>query len=275
MTPDIIDVQESNLIHSSLGNLVETHFPFAVSAFTSGSLPYGAAVRGRSDIDVNIVFPADTQCGDVLLAAIDGFVDGLAELHVEHGLSMDRRYPGEYFTISQARDAVAGRGIPIRHGEPTLPHRPDNDYWEKSEETWYLAWLGALSFSRQIAGERAPFVELRQQGWQTVILLCLRDLVGQPVTGKLVLNRILQSDHPSGGFGVHLAYRRFGELENRSIDQTLDRLAEQGYLHMTGSGYTVHEEALSAWRTGLAERHAEGFSATNLLTVASSTQLAR
>lgn len=273
--PEIIDDQEADLVHSRLGDLVGAHLPFSLYAFTSGSLPYGAAVRGRSDIDVNVIFPTETPCSDALLARINGFVDSLAVLHEEHGLSMDRRYPGEYFTISQAWDAAAGRGIPICDGNPTLPAHPDNDYWETSEETWYLAWLGALSFSRHVAGKLEPFCALRQQGWQTLILLCLTDLVGQPVTGRLMLDRILRPEHPSGGFGVHPGYRRFEELERSSIDQTLDCLAEQGYLHMNSNGYTVHEAAVGAWRKELAARHTQGFTAASLLTVSSSKRLAR
>lgn len=212
---DIIGVQEANLIHSRLGDLIDAHLPLAVCAFTSGSIPYGAAVRGRSDIDVNVIFPVETTCSDALLSA------------------------------------------------------------ETSEETWYLAWLGALSFSWHVAGKSEPFRALRRQGWQTMILICLRDLAGQPVTRQLVLDRILQSEHPSGGFGVHPGYRRFEELERSSTDQTLGRLAEQGYLHMSSSGYTVRKTALDAWQEELAARHAQGFTAANLLTVSSSKRLTR
>lgn len=162
MGQEIINEAEADQIHAGLAGIVRQHLPFATWAFTSGSVPYGAAVRGRSDADVNIVFAAGTTAERPLIAAINRFVNSLEVLHAAHGLVLDHKYPGEYLTVLQACDAAAGRGVPIKDGAPCLPHEPGDSYWDTSEETWYLAWLGALSFSRLIYGNQDTFRDLRR-----------------------------------------------------------------------------------------------------------------
>ena len=275
MALEIIIETEAAQIHTGLAGIVREHLPFATWAFTSGSVPYGAAVRGRSDADVNIVFDAGTIADPPLIAAINRFVDALEALHIAHGLVLDHKYPGEYLTVPQARDAAAGRGVPIRDGAACLPHEPGDSYWDTSEETWYLAWLGALSFSRLIYGNQDTFRDLRRQAWQTIVLLCLPDLRDQNLTDAAVLQRISQHDHPSGGFGIHPGYRRFADLELTSVQQALADLSGSGFLHPDAGAYQVDQQSLDSWHAQLAAHHRDGYKAANLLTVASSCQVAR
>jgi hypothetical protein len=272
---EIINEAEADQIHAGLAGIVRQHLPFATWAFTSGSVPYGAAVRGRSDADVNIVFAPGTIADPPLIAAINRFVEALEALHTGHGLVLDRKYPGEYLTVLQARDAAAGRGVPIKDGVACLPHEPGDSYWDTSEETWYLAWLGAISFSRLIYGNQDTFCDLRRKSWQTLVLLCLSDLRDQHLTDAAVLQRVSQHDHSSGGFGIQPGYRRFADLELASVQQALSDLSGSGFLHPAAGGYRVDQQSLDSWHAQLAAHHRDGYAAANLLTVASSLQVAR
>lgn len=272
---EIISVEEADRIHEELGRLVEFHIPDAVVAFTSGSLPYGAAVCGHSDIDVNVVLPTGTKPDQELFDRLRGFIDDYSSLHDGHGMSLDRRYPGEYFTLDQAHDAAAGRGIPIIQGRLALPGQPDDSYWNTSEETWYLAWMGASAFSRHIAGNADVLTGLRRQSWTTLVALCLLDLTGRDLHTEDVITRVLDRDHPNGGFGVHPGYRWFVELETRHCQQALEDLAARGVLRCQADGsYHVESEGILCWATDLTARHQIGFHASPLLTVTSSRQLA-
>ncbi|MGP4113994.1 hypothetical protein ACTWP5_24180 [Streptomyces sp. 4N509B] len=277
MTPGgIIGAIEADHIHRQLAQLVDEHFPDRVVSFTSGSLPYGAAIRGRSDIDVNIVLPTQTRPDDTLFARISAFVDDYTSLHEVHGLRVDRRFPGEYFTLDQAREAAAGRGVPITDQQPRLPTQPDDAYWTTTEETWYLAWLGATAFSRRLSGDPDVFTRLRRQAWTTVVALCLPDLAESPFGPKEAMDRILAHDHPHGGFGVHPGYERFRALETHSCYKALTDLAARRTIYPTAAGrYRVDADGAHRWATDLAARHRTGFHAPDLLTVTSSLRIAR
>jgi hypothetical protein len=275
MPGEIIGMDEADHIHKQLGKLVEIHIPDAVVAFTSGSLPYGAAVRGDSDIDVNVILPTDTRSDDALFDRLSNFIDGYRKLHGQHGMRLDRRYPGEYFTIDQAHDAAAGRGVPVINGTPELPRQMGDSYWNTSEDTWYLAWMGALAFSRHVAGNRDVLTGLRRQAWTTVVALCLPDLSGWDFQAEDVMARILDQDHPNGSFGVHPGYRRFAELEVPHCRQALADLTARGVLGRQGDGiFVVERDELLRWAAGLADLHQSGFHAASLLTVTSSLRLA-
>ncbi|GHE11360.1 hypothetical protein [Streptomyces alanosinicus] len=275
MPREIIGLDEADRIHEQLGKLVEFHLPEAVVAFTSGSLPFGAAVRGISDIDVNVVLPADTKPDDALFDRLRGFIDDYRNLHHQHGMRLDCRYPGEYFTVGQAHDAAAGRGIPVINGKPALPRELGDSYWDSSEDTWYLAWMGALAFSRHVAGNRDVLAALRRRAWATIVTLCLPDLRSRDFDAEDVMARILDKDHPNGGFGVHPGYRRFAELEAAHCRQALADLSTSGILaRQEKDSFFVEDDELLSWATGLAARHRNGFHAASLLTVASSLRLA-
>lgn len=275
MPREIIGLDEADRIHEQLGKLVEFHIPEAAVAFTSGSLPFGAAVRGDSDIDVNVILPAGTKPDDALFDRLSGFIDGYRSLHHQHGMRLDCRYPGEYFTIDQAHDAAAGRGIPVINGEPALPRKLGDSYWNSSEDTWYLAWMGALAFSRHVAGNRDVLAGLRRRAWATIVTLCLPDLRSRGFDAEEVMARILDTDHPNGGFGVHSGYRRFAELEAPHCRQALADLSTRGILaSQAEDSFFVEDDALLRWATDLAARHQSGFHAAPLLTVTSSLRLA-
>ncbi|MGX1909318.1 hypothetical protein ACWIID_10680 [Streptomyces phaeochromogenes] len=275
MHHEIIDVEEADRIHEQLGKLVELHLPEAAVAFTSGSLPFGAAVRGDSDIDVNVILPAGTRPDDTLFDRLSSFIDDYRSLHHQHGMRPDFRYPGEYFTVDQAHDAAAGRGIPVINGKPLLPQQLGDSYWNSSEDTWYLAWMGALAFSRHVAGNRDVLAGLRRQAWSTIVALCLPDLSGRDFDADDVMARILDKDHPNGGFGVHPGYRRFTELEAPHCRKALADLSTRGVLARHGEdSFRVEDDELLRWTTDLAARHQDGFLAAPLLTVTSSLRLA-
>ncbi|MDT3400089.1 hypothetical protein RKE29_26265 [Streptomyces sp. B1866] len=269
-------MEESDRIHEELGKLVKFHIPDTVVAFTSGSLPYGAAVRGRSDIDVNVLLPTGTRPDRALFDRLICFIDDYSRLHDRHGMCLDRRYPGEYLTIGQAHDAASGRGIPVINGRPALLGQVDDSYWNTTEETWYLAWMGASAFSRRVAGDSDVLMGLRRQAWATVAALCLPDLTGREFHTEDVLARVLDHTHPNGGFGVHPGYRRFAELELYSCRQALADLAARSVLksHADGS-YCADPKGILRWVTDLVDRRQTGFHASPLLTVTSSLQLAR
>jgi hypothetical protein len=272
----IIGSTEADRIHTQLARIVAEHFPDIAVAFTSGSLPYGAATRGHSDIDVNVVLPADTHPDDKLFARLTAFIDDYTSLHERHGLRVDRRFPGEYFTLDQAGEAAAGRGVPIVDHKPRLPAQPDDAYWTSSEETWYLAWLGASAFSRRLHGDPDIFARLRGQAWTTVVALCLPDLVGHPFGLNDALDRILDRDHPHGGFGVHPGYQQFRALETHSCYKALADLTAAGAVHRTTQGhYRVDTDGTRRWATDLAARQRTDFHAPALLTVTSSLRIAR
>ncbi|WP_181138408.1 hypothetical protein [Streptomyces sp. Ru73] len=275
MPGDIIGLEEADRIHQQLGKLVEFHIPEAVVAFTSGSLPFGAAVRGNSDIDVNVVLPVGTKPDDALFDRLSGFIDDYRALHQQHGMRLDFRYPGEYFTIDQAHDAAAGRGIPMANGKPALPRELGDSYWNSSEDTWYLAWMGALAFSRHVAGNRDILATLRRRAWTTIVALCLPDLRSRNFGTEDVMARILNKDHPNGGFGVHPGYRRFAELEAPHCRQALADLSTCGILaRQEEDSFSVEDNQLLRWAADLASYHQSGFHAASLLTVASSLRLA-
>ncbi|MEU4347133.1 hypothetical protein [Streptomyces sp. NPDC023838] len=272
---EIVGLDEADRIHEQLGKIVEFHIPDSVVAFTSGSLPFGAAVRGDSDIDVNVILPAGTKPDDVLFHRLSGFIDDYRNLHDRHGMRLDHRYPGEYFTIDQADDAAAGRGIPVINGKPVLPLEVGDSYWNSSEDTWYLAWMGALAFSRYIAGRRDILAGLRRQAWATIVTLCLPDLGRRDFDAEDVMGRILDKDHPNGGFGVDPGYRRFAELEASHCRQALEDLSTRGVLVRQGEdNFFAEDNELLRWATELAARHQDGFPAASLLTVTSSLRLA-
>lgn len=272
---ETISVGEADRIHEKLGKLVQFHVPEVVVAFTSGSLPYGAAVRGVSDIDVNIILPVDTRPDQALFDRLIGFIDDYSCLHDQHGMRVDCRYPGEYLTIAQAHDAAAGRGIPLTNGLPSLPRQLDDSYWSTTEETWYLAWMGASAFSRHVAGDSDALIGLRRQAWTTVVALCLLDFAGRDFHAEDIVARILDNTHPNGGFGVHPGYRRFAELETGHCQRALADLAASRVLRCQADGsYRVDREGILRWASGLAKRHQAGFHASPLLTVTSSLQLA-
>lgn len=190
-------------------------------------------------------------------------------------MCLDRRYPGEYFTIDQAQDAVAGRGVPVTDGKPMLPRKLGDSYWNASEDTWYLAWMGALAFSRHVVGNSDVLAKLRRQAWATVVALCLPDLSGRDFHAEDIVARILDQDHPNGGFGVHPGYRRFAELEAAHCRQALADLSGRGVLGRRGDDIFVGEhDGILRWTTDLADRHQTGFHAAPLLTVTSSLRLA-
>lgn len=267
---------EVDEIHIELAALIRRHLPATVFAFTSGSLPYGAAIRGRSDIDINVVLPARTTPDEDLFDRINSFVDGYSSLHERHDMAMDQRFPGEYFTAEQARDAAQGRGVPVDEGGPRLPRQPNDTYWTTTAETWYLAWLGALAFSRYVVGDAATLAGLRRMAWTTILALCLPDLSHGDFLLEDALSRVLTYDHPHGGFGVHSGYTRFIELEAESCRQAVLDLAEAGVVRalphsrfdVVGHGYAVWLQKLRALRT-------TSFCAPDLLTVESSRRLAR
>ncbi|MFE5594811.1 hypothetical protein [Streptomyces sp. NPDC056549] len=271
---EIIDRDEADHIHERLGSLVESHLLDAVVAFTSGSLPYGAAVRGHSDIDVNIMLPAGTRADAAFFSCLSSFINDYRILHEQHGMLLDHRYPGEYFTVDQAHDAAAGRGVPVINDRPKLPQQPGDAYWNTIEETWYLAWMGALAFSRHVAGNTDVLTRLRRKAWTTVVALCLPDLIGRDIRVEDVVARVLDQEHPNGGFGVHSGYRRFAELETPHCLQALTDLAARAVVGRRVDGsYFVERDGLLRWCTDLADRHRAGFHATPLLTVASSVRL--
>ncbi|WP_406336347.1 hypothetical protein OG814_32090 [Streptomyces zaomyceticus] len=275
MRGEIIGRDEAGRIHERLGRLVESHVPDAVVAFTSGSLPYGAAVRGHSDIDVNIMLPPGTRADQAFFDCLSGFIDDYSGLHEQHGMRLDRRYPGEYLTVDQALDAAAGRGVPVINGRPMLPRQLGDSYWNTTEETWYLAWMGALAFSRHVVGNTDVLTGLRRQAWATVAALCLPDLTDRDFRVEDVVARVLDQGHPSGGFGVHPGYRRFAELETPHCRQALADLAARAVLGRRDDGSVfVEREGLLRWGTDLADRHQAGFHAAPLLTVTSSLRLA-
>ena len=99
--------------------------------------------------------------------------------------------------------------------------------------------------------------------------------VGGDATIQDVVARILDHDHPNGGFGVHPGYRRFAELETHHCQQAVADLAARRLLRCQADGsYYVEPEGVLRWGTDLADRHQTGFYASPLLTVTSSLQLA-
>ncbi len=267
---------EADEIHAELAALVERHLPEASFAFTSGSLPYGAAIRGRSDIDINVVLPAATTPNEDLLDRINSFIGDYSALHERHGMCMDERFPGEYFTIEQARDAAHGRGVPLGEDGPSLPRRPGDAYWTTTAETWYLAWLGALAFSRYVVGEADLLIRLRRTAWTTILALCLPDLTHEDFTLDDAVSRVLTNDHPHGGFGVHVGYTRFVDLETESCRQAVIDLVQMGAVRMLpGSRFSVVDHGYAGWVRTLRSRRTTSLRAKDLLTVESSKRLAR
>jgi hypothetical protein len=276
MQNETLSPEEVDEIHNELAALVERYLPDTAFAFTSGSLPYGAAVRGRSDIDINIVLPAGTDPDTALFGRINSFIDDYSSLHARHGMVMDKRFPGEYFTAEQASNAAQGRGVPVDERGPRLPHQPDDTYWTTTAETWYLAWLGALAFSRYVIGDATALAGLRRRAWTTILALCMPDLLPGDFLLEDALARVLAHDHPHGGFGVHWGYTRFVELETLTCKQAIVDLAEMGVVKvLPNSRFRVLDDGYAEWLRTLRARRATSFCAPDLLTVGSSRRLAR
>ncbi len=219
-----------------------------VFSLFSGSVAYGGGKIGKSDIDVMIIL---LNKNVFTLNQYLEFGKEYININHIHGFVPDKIFPGEIITLDSVEDAISGRGFSVKSQELYLSPASE-EYYMRSSEHWFRAWLSMLAFSVVDYGEHEVFLSYKIRAWRTVILYLLRH-VRSEVSAESILELLLDQSNKWIGFGITSNYVKFEEFESRIITQVLRGLEKEGFLFKNSLGlYSVQSELLQEWSKEMA-----------------------
>lgn len=221
--------------------------------FLTGSVTYGGAVLGKSDLDVVLIFDDSILNKDgreKFIEKTELFSKAYIQIHKKFGFTPDLLFPGEFLTLSMVRDAIAGRGFVVKNNILTLP-LTSNDYYLTSEDTWFRAWLSMLAFSLLLFGNPHDFREIQKSAWKTIILYMLKNHERDTVTPHDILSKMKRNTNKATGFGVTSNYALFESLEMPAVRTIFENLMQENYLIKKGRIFVIKKEKLKEWETSV------------------------
>jgi hypothetical protein len=246
MTPQIMDRMRS---------AVERNFgEDSVYALTSGSIVFGGAIPGQSDMDMLVVLkksfkdkPRNQQGQQVR-----GFVDDYLQLHHDTGFMPDTVFPGEYIIEDQVADAISGRGYHVDgQGKLYLPQASD-DYYMEDPERWHRAWLSMSAYGEFVSGDKDKFLRNKEKAWGTVILFNAGDLE-EPTTPNGIIDRLSAPANKWAGSGISERYFTFRQHELPFASSALEMLTDTGYFTREGDIFHPDQRRIAEWHQGTSD----------------------
>ena len=261
-----MDTSTSNAQKSGVDSILEykeicDEFVFAVGeffpakivafAYISGTFSYGGSVKGKSDVDITIVFKKEVGLVDpgYLHGQIKLFIEKYRSIHDRFGYASDAIFPGEYVTVMQIDDAILGRGFTINgDGELFLP-TASNEYYLANKEHWYRAWLSSMAFSTFLCGDQGLMVQYKQQAWRTITLFLLSQYKPPHISSKGLIEKMLKNENKWEGVGVTARYKTFLERELATVEKVFLDLAIEGFVSpgSLSEEYEVNLAQVAVW----------------------------
>jgi hypothetical protein len=232
---------------------------YALCGFVSGSIAFGGAIPGKSDIDMVVVAKPSilTLPKPELIRMVGGFTDEYLAIHKLFNFSPDLDFPGEYFTLNQATDALNGRGFHSDgHGNIFLP-RVYEDYYMEDSERWFRAWRSQISFGKFVSGDCEVFRNLKIKAWETSLSYLFRS-TNEPFDIKTLLEKVTNGAYKKDGIGISDRYFTFQKDEEPYVGEAIDNMRNRGLVKSHGLQYIVNTEVLKQWESDISNRIIDG-----------------
>lgn len=248
---------EYRKICDDFSDAIKKFFPnkLIAYAYLSGTFAYGGSIKGKSDIDVTIVFKDSVYL--VNPSSFDEqiklFIENCRLIHHRYGYVLDTTFPGEYITIAQVKDALLGRGFSTNGNGGLFLPKASNDYYLANKEHWFRAWRSSLAFSSFFHGNKELMLQHKYKAWRIIILFLLSQYKPVYISGNSLLERMLENKNKWEGVGVTNRYRLFKEQELVVVDVVLKNLEKEGFLNRKESyEYAVVTKKVADWERRLA-----------------------
>lgn len=224
-----------------------------IYSFLTGTHSYEKCDNG-SDLDVVVVLDNDAYSKkEEVYEAINEFLDTYIDVHVSTNRSPDKLYPGEYISIKQVGDALAGRGFGIDDSEVKLRAVEEESFWEDPEKE-YRCWRSMLAFNnnRFLGGNQELFETHRDKAWDQIIRFIAKN--ERALTVEKVSNHIVDGGEPY--LGINDKYEpNFSEREREQISSSLSRLSDQGFLEEKKGRYFPVDNNIENWESDIVAKH--------------------
>lgn len=213
---------------------IQESFPgdLVAYAYLSGTFAYRGSTKGKSDIDVTIVFKNNSYLMDLayIHKQVGTFIMKYHMIHKQYGYISDAVFPGEYITVAQVQDAISGRGFSVNKNKKLFLPEASNEYYLSNKEYWFRAWLSSIAFSSFLYGNKDLMLQHKNKAWKTVILFLLSQYTPPLISGGTLIERMLENENKWGGVGVTNRYTLFLEQELPIVEIILKDLKEEGFL---------------------------------------------
>jgi hypothetical protein len=181
-TRSVFDINLVNLEHlmHQLKVEIKKIYPEVVFIFFNGHFSYGK-VDVNSDIDLSVILNKNSIkkfSKEELLDKRKAFVELYKRLHIGYGVSFNNQYPGEITSDDVIDDLAKGRGFEVDGNKLTLSAVKDKDYWLKSYEADYRAWMSMFVFNNNklVYGDKKKFFNLRIDIFCEILKYCFLKL---------------------------------------------------------------------------------------------------
>jgi len=229
------------------------HEKFFLYAILGGSFSYGGGIKGKSDIDIAIIFRDNAiRRKKYIIRQIKKFVAVYKEFNILNGFVPDMIFPGEYMTDYQIKDAIRGRAFQIYPNKNSIkiPILKDEDYWNDYEK-WFQVWLTLSAFGTFISGDINSFITNKNESWKTIILYIISENKLEKVSPISILDLITLSSNEE--FRVDCtSYKFFKVREMHFVRHVLKLLYNANYLKLTNNyleQYKVNLDMIYTWKS--------------------------
>lgn len=226
----------------------------------SGSFVYGGAIKGQSDIDLQIVFsPQAYRQKQIIKEHGAHFLVRFRSLVEEFNYVVDPVFPAEFVTIDQIDDAITGRGFHVSTEERIFLPQASDEYYLCDSERWYRAWLSQTAFGRCIVGDCAYALRKKIEAWQTIILFLITSSMDIPfISARTIIDRLMGETNKWNSIGVAQHYIDFPTYELPVIEQALHELTKDNYVKQDNDRYYVNAINIDKWQSTLTRSIALG-----------------
>lgn len=213
----------------------------------SGSLVYGGAILGKSDIDWFIVVDKLTLPEKVKLQTY--FKEAYKELNYKFGFSPDINWPGELITKDEMVTAVNGLGVEVNYKEVCSGN---SSLSINDELVSYYIWLCFIAFSAFVCGDLNMFLQHKLRAWENLIKYCFVANDFKEIKKDEIMNYIKGKNNNKIYFGWKDRYFKFDSKESHTLDQSIDSLLQKQFMILNRDGFLVPNiSMLEQWITNI------------------------